>query len=376
MKRHANFRRQTVPALAIKLMIDGLEAIGDDANDALTKVGLLGSRHAIETGALREVPRSVFARLSQECIMKFHYHSCRRDGLRPFPLGDFRLMCIAMLGCPNLRLAIEVAGAFQETVLGGKDRLALSEQTGIARLTINTHPRGREIGDLLIITSSLAAHVRLFGWLISEEIRLTDVTLSFPEVPDQWVIDELFELDARFAQSIDSVQFPAFYLDRPIVRSYGDLSSLFNLFPFDMYPLDEQAPSLQDRVRSAMHAAIMRGDAPPTMTVLAKMFGLTVSTFRRRLESENTSLSAIRMDCRLQLAEQLFLDGTLTIKDVAARLQFCDTSSFRRAFRCWKGQSPSRYRSNIFNPVENSGKMITEASKSTVRAAVRECFSR
>lgn len=337
-------KRRTVPAGAVLALIEALESIEGDVAGALGMAGLADAWPRIASGALADVSRITFARLAQECVLAFHYHACRRDALRPLPVNNFRLMCIALLACPSLRIAIEVASAFQDMALGGRGRLDVQTVAGQTTLTLDTEVRGRQIGDMLVAMFGLAAYHRLFGWLTHAEIPLTRATLAFPPVREQRAFNELLQLEPEFGHRGNSITFPAHFLDQPVVRSYGELSNLFALFPFDLLPPDYDSQSLAERTRAATSAALARRESPPPLDRLANMFGLSVATFRRRMAEERTSLSAIRAQCRGELAMRLLGETDMTVKEIAYRVQFGDVATFRRAFRGWTGRSPQAYR--------------------------------
>jgi AraC-like DNA-binding protein len=340
-------KRRTVPAGAVLALIEALQSIDGDVAGALSAAGLTDALAALESGAQSDISRVAFARLAQDCVLAFHFHACRRDALRPLPVQHFRLMCIAMLACPSLRIALEVAAEFQHMALGGRGLLGLVVCDDQVTLTLDTEVRGRQIGDMLVAMFGLAAYHRLLGWLAHTEIPLTGVALNFPPVREQRAFNELLQLEPEFDQPGNSISFAAHFLDYPIVRSFGELSQLLALFPFDLLPPDYGSQSLAERTRAATSAALARGERSPPLGRIANMFGLSVPTFRRRLADEKASLTAIRAQCQRKLASHLLSETNMTVKEVAYRVQFADAATFRRAFRNWTGQSPQSYRSAV-----------------------------
>lgn len=340
----AQTRRQTIPMGAVAVLVEALDAIDGDVDSALSAAGLSACRKLIEEGRQGEVPRVAFARLAQDCVLAFHYHACRRDALRPHPVRNFRLMCISLLACPNLRTAIQVAGQFQHMALDGHGRLEMKVDGNAATLILDTGIMGRQVGDMLVIMFGLASFHRMFGWLTHEEIQLDRVMLNFPAANECPAFNDLLQMEPEFDFPFNGFQFPAYYLERPVVRTYDELSSLFALFPFDLLPPDYDSQSLSDRTVAATSTALSRGERPPNLGQLANMFGLTIATFRRRIAEEGSSLMEIRHDCRSQLAMRLLAESRLTVKEIAYRVQFNDVAAFRRAFRGWTGQSPHSFR--------------------------------
>ena len=339
--------RRTVPASAVLVLIDALRSIDGDVPGALRAAGLTDRWDALESRSQSDISRVAFARLAQDCVLAFHFHACRRDALRPLPVQHFRLMCIAMLACPTLRAALEVAAEFHRMALDGRGHLGLRVEDGQATLTLDTEVRGRQSGDMLVAMFGLAAFHRLLGWLAHAEIPLTGVALNFPPVRAQSAFNELLQLEPAFGQPANSISFSAHFLDYPVVRKFGELSQLLALFPFDLLPPDYGSQSLAERARAATSAALARQERSPTLDRLANMFGLSIPTFRRRMADEKTSLTEIRARCQSELALHLLGETSLTVKEIAYRMQFADAATFRRAFRNWTGGSPQSYRSSL-----------------------------
>lgn len=95
------------------------------------------------------------------------------------------------------------------------------------------------------------------------------------------------------------------------------------------------------RVRRQLAGDPARG---PTMDVLAAELGVSPRTLRRRLANEGTDYETVADELRQALAEALLATTTLTLAEVSERLGYSEPSTFARAFRRWKGMSPSEYR--------------------------------
>lgn len=335
---------RAVPLRAVKALLDMLRDIGGDPEQALAQAGLSHLRLLIEAGGEADVPRVAFARLSRICVVAIHVHACRTEGLRPLPFDYFKLMCTALLSCPDLKTAIATAAAYERIMLEHRGQLRLTVAAGIATLAIDLGNRKPSAGAMLVEVYALAAFHRLFSWLTHDEVILEEVLLSFPSALVQPALIALLPLEPRFDQQMSGLRFSSRYLDLPVNRTYGDLNDLFGTFPFDLLPPDYEQRTLAQRVRDAIMAALDRGDRLPDMARLASLFAMSVPTFRRRLAQEGSSLGAIREACRCDRARHLLLGTELTVKQIAFRAGFADTASFRRAFRGWTGLSPQAYR--------------------------------
>ncbi|MBS0505147.1 MAG: AraC family transcriptional regulator ligand-binding domain-containing protein [Proteobacteria bacterium] len=325
-------------------LLDAYENIGGDGDAALRRSGFAYLTAELREGRVEEVPRSLFARFAQESVLTFEQHGCIRDDRPRFPVSRLRMLCLTMLACPTLRLAIETAIEFHRIAMNDFPMLALRVEGGTATLLMNIPRLEHSVGDLLVTMYGLTTFHRLFGWLTGEEIRLSHVGLAYPGRLEQPAFNDLLQLKSNFDSAHDSISFPAACLDRPVIRSYADLQNLFTLFPFDLLPPDYGAGALADHAGAAIRSALLRRDDIPGLDQLSRMFGLSTATFRRRLTAEGTSLVKIRQACRQEIAVDLLERSRLSIKEIAERVQFNDTATFRRAFRAWTGRSPSDFR--------------------------------
>ncbi|MBH9306723.1 helix-turn-helix domain-containing protein [Pseudomonas aeruginosa] len=85
-------------------------------------------------------------------------------------------------------------------------------------------------------------------------------------------------------------------------------------------------------------------DRYPSIAWVARQLKVTERTLRRRLADEGTNYREVLDLVRHDRARQLLRDERLRIEEVAERLGYMDTSSFRHAFRRWTGQCANDYR--------------------------------
>ncbi len=325
-------------------LLKALENIGGDGEAALRRAGLGYLIADVRRGLIIDLPRSLFARFAQECVLAFEQHGCARDRRPRFPVARLRMLCLVMLACPTLHIAVQAAIEFHSMVMNDRRMLELTIASDTATLYMDIPMRERSVGDLLVTMYGLTAFHRLFGWLTGGEIQLTRVTLAYRASLEQSAFNDLLQLEPEFGRSRDSISFPASCLARPVIRTYAELQNLFALFPFDLLPPDYGSTALAHQTGAAVKSAILRREGVPDLPQLARMFGLSIATFRRRLQAEGTSLIKLRREKRFEIAVDLLSRSRLSIKEIATRLHFNDTATFRRAFRSWTGRSPAAFR--------------------------------
>lgn len=82
----------------------------------------------------------------------------------------------------------------------------------------------------------------------------------------------------------------------------------------------------------------------PQVDAIARELGTSTRTLQRRILDEKTTFRMLLNEARNEMGEQLLLDPSLTIDEVAYLVGFQDTRSFYRAFQDWEGIAPKRWR--------------------------------
>ena len=359
--------RLSVSAEAVCVLIEALEEIGGDSARTLARSGITATITDLREGRIRQIPQSTFIRLCEECVLEFEHYGCLRDQRPRFPVERLKMMCLVMLACPTLEIALKSAIDFHIIAMDGQQHMELRVEGETARFILR-HPAGKRwVGDLLVILYGLSTFHRLAGWLIGEELQLSALTLVFPAKVQVPAFNELLPVRPECEANWNSIAFPAAHLQRPGIRTYADLQGLFRLFPFALTPPDYGTAQFSDHVRSLYRTFLARNDALPTAADMSSIFSVSASTLRRRLAQENVSLTQIRQSCRRTLAMELLAGSRLSVKEISARLQFHDVATFRRAFRNWTGLPPSAYRRQKRHPADNHAEFGPTGSRPLVR---------
>lgn len=107
----------------------------------------------------------------------------------------------------------------------------------------------------------------------------------------------------------------------------------------EMNDSDSLITIIRDQLVKKMHER-------PNLESLADSLYTSVSTLKRKLNEQHSSYQAILDDVRKELALKYLKDSSITIDEVAHKLNFNEASNFRRAFKKWTGKTPSDYRNN------------------------------
>jgi AraC-like DNA-binding protein len=116
---------------------------------------------------------------------------------------------------------------------------------------------------------------------------------------------------------------------------------------FDAH-LDRELAELGDdegldrRVRIQIAQALSEG--VPTVQDVAARLGLSGRTLQRRLSEQGCAFQDLVDDTRRELAERLLCRTDYALAEVAFLTGFAEQSTFTRAFKRWRGQTPATFR--------------------------------
>ena len=80
-----------------------------------------------------------------------------------------------------------------------------------------------------------------------------------------------------------------------------------------------------------------------TLKEVAAKLHMSPRTLIRKLESEGTKFQIVRDELAKNQAASYLTDGSLSVESIGHLMGFSDVSSFRRSFKRWFGETPSKY---------------------------------
>lgn len=174
---------------------------------------------------------------------------------------------------------------------------------------------------------------------------INKVTLAYPRPQNCNQYERYFDAPVEWEQAVNAVYFIPTAFHCPSTQANKELRE-----NAEKQWLDEVAQYNDLSFKESAEALIKAnmGGTRLTIETLAEKFGMSVRTFQRRLDQEQTSFSLLIEGVKKQQAKELLKDKTTNITDVAFQLGFSDSGSFSRAFKRWFDISPDHYRKTIF----------------------------
>ena len=300
------------------------------------------------------VPAAAFARLWIAVARLLDDEFFGLDSRR-MKVGSFAMLCHALASQtsvgPALRLALRGVGLWFDDI-----GVALRIGGGVAGLVISNR-----IGGLAASAPPAAADqvedarrfadetllVMLHGllcWLAGRRVSLSRLDWAHPRPAHADEYRRMFSPLQRFDAAATAIWFDARVLQAAVVVTPAGLKAFLRDAPQSVFLKQVQTIGLSDRVRRLCRDALDRGDAAPTLSLLARELQLSPARLRRRLEDEGAGWGQLKDAVRRDLAWQHLACGELSVGEIAARLGFNDASTFYRAFRKWTGSARGAWR--------------------------------
>lgn len=181
---------------------------------------------------------------------------------------------------------------------------------------------------------------RLACWLAGETISLLSAEFNYPH-PDAYFEEfkYLFPCRHRFDGRARRIAMDRHALHAPIRRTREELDAMIAAAPLDIMTIPASDDSVARQVRQ-----LLTRSPDLTLGELAAEVALSAHTLRRRLNTEGTSVVALRENIRRDKAMRMLATGNATVEAIAEALGYAEARSFTRAFRQWTGRSPSGWR--------------------------------
>lgn len=341
---------EQVPVRFARSILRAAQSQGYQAEDILAATGsdfdplALDDDDFIDAQSYNLLYRRIMDLLQDECF-GLHFN-------RKVPAGTFRMTCLCIIHCNNLRHAIERAGEFNEFCraligLRRSDTRPLLEEDEIATMVFERNPwlfgrRGEE--NILALLYAMSSWRRLCGWLIGRNIEPIEVLLVTEEPAQSEHLYEVFQCPIRYNQPYSGFRFAAYHLDSPIIQTEDSLKDFLRTAPFQLIARSDEE---EDNVVAQMRRIVgndFSKDFPP-VTAMADALSMSVRTLRRRLKKEGITFQQFKDNTRRQAAELYLSRPELKINTVSALMGFDEPSAFHRSFKKWTGMTPGEFRS-------------------------------
>ena len=314
----------------------------------MTERGLPTEALLAGVGIGEELLQHAGARITAEQYLKLFRDTCTHLDdeclallSRPFKRGSYALMAQSSLYAPDLRQAIaRIAHTFGVLQDDMTLELVSDRQRKLAGLELQfTDPDSfrREFMHVHM----LRALWRLLDWLSGGHLPIERFDFAYEAPVDALGYSDFFASPIAFGKARSAFWFDERHLDSPV---RVDESGLRDFLTDPQVKLRVPGPNVDEttaKVRSHLHAT---KPAWPDLDATAVELFMSPASLQRKLAQEGNTFQAIKDELRRDLAVTYLKTTTMSLKEIADKLGFSESSAFQRAFKGWTGSAPGSYR--------------------------------
>jgi AraC-like DNA-binding protein len=195
-----------------------------------------------------------------------------------------------------------------------------------------------------MIDNCLASWLTFARYLTGDVSAPTQVLLSRkqPCLAQCAQYQALFKCSVVFSQAEDAIIFDKQLLTLPLNKgNEALLTTLESHANLQMRQLNE-SEKIIDKTLSSISQNLVKGEV--SQQGIARCLNLSSKTLQRRLRDENTTFKSLVDKIRLETAQQLLLESSLTLNKISEQLGFSEPRSFFRWFQKKQKTTPGKYR--------------------------------
>ncbi len=279
-------------------------------------------------------------------------------------IGDLLERCVAATGCEHFGLLLGAGadgnplgllGEIMEQCADVGTAIAyfqqyfhLHDRGGLATRTIEG--RSASIGYALIEPTvpgadqindaAVAIGMGLMRRLCGPAWKPTAVLLPRRRPHDVRPYENVFACMPQFAAERAALTFPAGNLRRRIASADPDKHALLSERLKTVARLNDL--DFVDQVRRVVRGLVAVRRC--SLEEVAALFSMNRRRINRKLERQGTTFHQISQEALRDLAERLMRDTDMTLGEISAALDYAEAGVFTRAFRGWRGVTPSEWR--------------------------------
>ncbi len=323
---------QSVSAATVRALLAGFEAVGLDGASLRRATGATEAALSDPTGVL---PAAVFPALWQEAIRQARREELPTEVGLAIPFGAFGALDYLAGSSPTVEAAFHsLRGHFRQVA---QLSLEIGGDAGAADVRIvnaETFP-GQQVSDEMTVAILVGRFRGDAATFRASSVRLTRPAPSRPTRHEA-----LLGCPVTFGCSVAGLEIPAASWKAPMRRADPALQETLRLLASRL-DLGPDGGDLETAIRARLRTLLPDGKADAAS--VARTLGLSERTMSRRLRETGKTWRSVLDGFREAEAERLLSSGRAGLSDVAFRLGFSDQTAWNRAFRRWKGMSPTEW---------------------------------
>jgi AraC-like DNA-binding protein len=324
---------QVVPAASARAMLAGFAALGLDAGALRRAAGIPDVELAAPDGVL---PGETFARLWQEAFRLAPRPELPTEAGLAIPFGAFGALDYLAGSSPTVEAAFHsLRSHFRQVARIGLEIERTAAGADVRLVNPEPFP-GLPISDEM----TLAIFVGRFRGDARSPFRPSSIRLTRPSPPAPTRHEALLGCPVTFGCSVSGMGIPLASWTAPMRRADPALQETLRELASRL-DLGAASDDMEMALRARLRTLLPDGKADAAS--IARTLGLSERTLHRRLQAIGKTYRDVLDAFREAEAERLLASGRAQLSDVAFRLGFSDQTAWNRAFKRWKGMSPTEW---------------------------------
>ncbi|SDQ76967.1 AraC family transcriptional regulator [Pseudovibrio sp. Tun.PSC04-5.I4] len=175
-----------------------------------------------------------------------------------------------------------------------------------------------------------------------QAIEAIEMMQAEPENPDKF--QTALGCPVTFKTSRNALHFNAQSLSQPLATADRFVLEEVNALLTSMMQEESNRLSFLKNVEEETRRRLKTN---PTIAEIAGVFSMSERSFRRKLAALEVSFRDIISQIRQSHAMELLLWSSLSVEQIAIEVGYSDPRVFRRAFKHWTGETPTRFRKTL-----------------------------
>lgn len=198
-----------------------------------------------------------------------------------------------------------------------------------------------EVLTHFVTETMLATFAKQTAWLSGKPFAFKRLDFAYAEPEYSSMYAEAFGCELRFNQAISSMTFEQQVLNYKIATADKDIKAFKRARCEAALRNREKHFAIEDRLR-----AVFTHNLPslPSAEEAAERLNMSKSALHRKLQDNDLSFQRVLNNFKREQSEHLLTCTNCTVSEIAERIGFSDSSTFRRAFKTWTGLQPSQMR--------------------------------
>ena len=196
---------------------------------------------------------------------------------------------------------------------------------------------------LFLIERALATIQANTEEIFGETMQPLRLTLDYPRPEHVASYREIFNCPIQFSQELTQLYYPQEWEHRLLETYDPEAVEILGTLRTSLHNKLSSEVDIVEEVRLALRR---KPGEFPSLERIAEGLAMSSRTLHRKLGQRDLRYQDLLDDERQRIAEDLLLNTSMNIQQIAEQCGFADAQNFSNAFRRWRGKSPSEFRSS------------------------------